>query len=79
MNIVLIIIIFKHCNNIVQFLLFVGLMSNMTPENSKKDPTRRKNWKKLNTYFDETTIKVYEGHFSKIRKDIILKYMQPKN
>lgn len=54
-------------------------MSNMAPENSKKDPTKRKNWKKFNTYYDESTIKVYESHFSKIKKDIILNYMQSKN
>ncbi|XP_055694998.1 39S ribosomal protein S18a, mitochondrial [Lutzomyia longipalpis] len=30
-----------------------GLMSNLTPENSKKDPKLRFKWKKFNTYFEE--------------------------
>ncbi|XP_012254738.2 39S ribosomal protein S18a, mitochondrial [Athalia rosae] len=34
-----------------------GLMSNLTPATSKKDPKRRWDWKKFNTYFDETTIR----------------------
>ncbi|KAG8237418.1 hypothetical protein J437_LFUL017525 [Ladona fulva] len=34
-----------------------GLMPNMAPANSKKDPRKRKQWKKWNTYFDENTIK----------------------
>lgn len=31
-------------------------MINLTPSNSKKDPTKRKEYKKFDTYFDETTI-----------------------
>lgn len=54
-------------------------MSNLAPENSKNDPTKRKNWKKFNTYFDESTIKVYESHFTKLKKDTILDYMKYKN
>lgn len=54
-------------------------MSNLAPENSKKDPTKRKDWKKYNTYFDESTIKVYENHFTQLRKDTIINYMKYKN
>lgn len=54
-------------------------MIKMTPENCKKDPSRRKNWKKFNTYFDESTIKFYENHFTQMKRDLILKYMQSKN
>lgn len=53
-------------------------MCNLAPENSKKDPTRRKDWKKYNTYFDESTILIYENHFLKLRKDIVLNYMKSK-
>lgn len=35
-----------------------GLMPNLTPAASKKDPKKRRQWKKFNKYFDETTIKV---------------------
>ncbi|XP_049780396.1 28S ribosomal protein S18a, mitochondrial [Schistocerca cancellata] len=34
-----------------------GLMPNLAPSNSKRDPKRRLKWKKFNTYFDESTIK----------------------
>lgn len=51
-------------------------MCNLAPENSKKDPSKRKYWKKYNTYFDESTIKVYESHLTKIRKDTIMNYMK---
>jgi hypothetical protein len=51
----------------------------MTPENYMKDLTRRKKWKKCNTHFDKSTIKVYENHLSQIKRDLILKYMQNKN
>lgn len=54
-------------------------MSTLAPENSKKDPTKRKQWKKYNTYFDESTIKVYENHFSYLKRDTILDYMKYKN
>lgn len=53
-------------------------MCSLAPENSKKDPTKRKDWKKYNTYFDESTIRVYENHFGKMRKDIIFNYMKAK-
>uniref|UniRef100_A0A1B6CLE2 Large ribosomal subunit protein mL66 n=1 Tax=Clastoptera arizonana TaxID=38151 RepID=A0A1B6CLE2_9HEMI len=35
-----------------------GLMMNITPANCKKDPLRRRDWKKCNTYFDEETIRL---------------------
>jgi len=35
----------------------LGLMSNLTPAWSHKNPKKRKDWKKFNTYFDEDTIK----------------------
>lgn len=53
-------------------------MCNLAPANSKKDPSKRKNWKKYNTYFDESTIRVYENHFSKLKKNIVFNYMQSK-
>lgn len=34
-------------------------MPNIAPENSKKDPKRRYQWKKYNKYYDEDTIKTY--------------------
>lgn len=36
----------------------LGLMPNLTPANSKKDPKKRYGWKKYNKYFDESTIKI---------------------
>lgn len=44
------------CLSYFQYHQSIGLMSNIAPENSKKDPTKRKDHKKFNTYFDETTI-----------------------
>jgi hypothetical protein len=61
------------------FIVFIGLMIKMTPENCKKDLTKRKKWKKYNIHFDESIIKVYENHLSQIKRDLILKYMQNKN
>lgn len=51
-------------------------MCSLAPENSKNDPTRRKDWKKYNTYFDESTILVYENHFTKMRKNMIKNYIK---
>uniref|UniRef100_A0A2M4C2P6 Large ribosomal subunit protein mL66 n=1 Tax=Anopheles marajoara TaxID=58244 RepID=A0A2M4C2P6_9DIPT len=34
-----------------------GLMPNLNPASSKKDPKKRYQWKKYNKYFDEDTIK----------------------
>lgn len=41
-------------------------MPNIGPARSKKDPTRRYQWKKFNKYFDEYTIK-YKREFINIR------------
>jgi hypothetical protein len=38
-------------------LVLPGLMPNIAPPGSKRDPTKRYGWKKFNTYFDESTIK----------------------
>lgn len=35
-----------------------GLMANLAPANSKRDPTKRFEWKKYNKYYDESTIKL---------------------
>jgi len=59
--------------------MFIGLMCDLAPANSKKDTTKRKLWKKYNTYFDESTIKVYENHFKTIKENIILDYMKSRN
>lgn len=53
-------------------------MCSLAPANSKKDPSKRKDWKKYNTYFDESTIKVYENHFSKLKRNVVFNYMQSK-
>lgn len=53
-------------------------MCSLAPKNSKQDPSKRKYWKKYNTYFDESTIKSFENHFLQMRKDTILKYMKIK-
>lgn len=37
---------------------FAGLMANLAPANSKRDPTKRYAWKKYNKYYDESTIKL---------------------
>jgi len=34
-----------------------GLMPNLAPASSKKDPKKRFGWKKFNKYYDESTIK----------------------
>lgn len=54
-------------------------MCSLAPANSKRDPSRRRDWKKYNTYFDESTIKVYETRFTQMKKDLILKYKQSNN
>lgn len=35
-----------------------GLMPNLAPERSKKDPKKRSGWRKFNKYFDEKTIRL---------------------
>ncbi|KAF6210654.1 hypothetical protein GE061_013761 [Apolygus lucorum] len=46
----------KKVSKMVAMAQKAGLMSNLTPANSKKDPKKRQKWKKFNTYFDEGTI-----------------------
>ncbi|XP_014262338.1 39S ribosomal protein S18a, mitochondrial [Cimex lectularius] len=46
----------KRISYMVAMAQKAGLMSNLTPANSKKDPKKRKDYKKFNTYFDESTI-----------------------
>ncbi|KAG6444584.1 39S ribosomal protein S18a, mitochondrial [Manduca sexta] len=46
----------KKIGKMVSMAQKAGLMINLTPANCKKDPTKRKDYKKFNTYFDETTI-----------------------
>ncbi|CAD7092859.1 unnamed protein product [Hermetia illucens] len=47
----------KRIGTMVSMAQKAGLMPNLTPENSKKDPKKRREWKKFNKYFDENTIK----------------------
>ncbi|XP_046828900.1 39S ribosomal protein S18a, mitochondrial [Vespa crabro] len=47
----------KRITTMVAMAQKAGLMSNLTPARSKKDPTKRYHWKKFNTYYDEKTIK----------------------
>ncbi|XP_018322199.1 28S ribosomal protein S18a, mitochondrial [Agrilus planipennis] len=48
----------KRVSSLVAMAQKAGLMSNLTPANSKKDPKKRRGWKKYNKYFDESTIKL---------------------
>ncbi|XP_026817281.1 28S ribosomal protein S18a, mitochondrial [Rhopalosiphum maidis] len=68
----------KRMSKLVSMAHKAGLMCNLAPDNSKKDPTKRKLWKKYNTYFDESTIKIYESHFKTVKENIILDYMKSK-
>ncbi|XP_015513177.1 large ribosomal subunit protein mL66 [Neodiprion pinetum] len=47
----------KRIGTMVAMAQKAGLMPNIAPANSRRDPKRRKDWKKFNTYFDEKTIK----------------------
>ncbi|KAI4498896.1 hypothetical protein M0802_006071 [Mischocyttarus mexicanus] len=47
----------KRISVMVAMAQKAGLMPNIAPANSKNDPTKRRDWKKFNTYFDEKTIK----------------------
>ncbi|XP_023024319.1 mitochondrial ribosomal protein S18A [Leptinotarsa decemlineata] len=47
----------KRMSSLVTMAQKAGLMPNLTPANSNKDPKRRYGWKKFNKYFDESTIK----------------------
>uniref|UniRef100_R4FJS4 Putative mitochondrial ribosomal protein s18a n=2 Tax=Rhodnius TaxID=13248 RepID=R4FJS4_RHOPR len=47
----------KRIASMVAMAQKAGLMANVAPLNSKKDPKLRPKWKKCNTYFDESTIR----------------------
>lgn len=47
----------RRVSSLVTMAQKAGLMPNLNPSNSKKDPLKRYQWKKFNKYFDETTIK----------------------
>ncbi|XP_005178094.1 large ribosomal subunit protein mL66 [Musca domestica] len=47
----------KKIGTLVTMAQKAGLMPNLTPANSKKDPKKRFGWKKFNKYFNEKTIK----------------------
>ncbi|XP_055849490.1 28S ribosomal protein S18a, mitochondrial [Episyrphus balteatus] len=47
----------KKMGTLVTMAQKAGLMSNLTPAWSAKDPKRRAGWKKFNKYFFESTIK----------------------
>ncbi|CAH0398211.1 unnamed protein product [Chilo suppressalis] len=46
----------KKIGKMVSMAQKAGLMINLTPAYCKKDPRKRKDYKKFNTYFDEKTI-----------------------
>ncbi|KAL0838616.1 hypothetical protein ABMA28_016702 [Loxostege sticticalis] len=46
----------KKIGKMVSMAQKAGLMINLTPAWCKKDPKKRKDYKKFNTYFDEKTI-----------------------
>ncbi|KAJ6636355.1 28S ribosomal protein S18a, mitochondrial [Pseudolycoriella hygida] len=47
----------KRISKLVAMAQKAGLMANMAPANSKRNPKKRLGYKKYNKYFDETTIK----------------------
>ncbi|XP_011309999.1 28S ribosomal protein S18a, mitochondrial [Fopius arisanus] len=46
----------KRLNKLVAMSQKAGLMPNIAPSNSKRDPTKRFGFKAFNVYYDETTI-----------------------
>ncbi|KAJ8722253.1 hypothetical protein PYW08_004655 [Mythimna loreyi] len=46
----------KKMGKLVTMAQKAGLMINLTPDYCKKDPKKRRDYKKFNTYFDERTI-----------------------
>ncbi|CAB3227219.1 unnamed protein product [Arctia plantaginis] len=46
----------KKIGKMVTMAQKAGLMINLTPDNCKKDPRKRREHKKFNTYYDERTI-----------------------
>ncbi|CAH1403144.1 unnamed protein product [Nezara viridula] len=57
----------KRITYMVAMAQKAGLMSILTPPDSKKDPKRRPKWKKFNTYFDESTIQLPKEYKIKIK------------
>ncbi|XP_070172265.1 small ribosomal subunit protein bS18 [Polyergus mexicanus] len=47
----------KKVSVLVAMAQKAGLMPNLAPKWSRKNPKRRRDWKKFNTYFDENTIR----------------------
>lgn len=47
----------KRISSLIIMAQKAGLMPNLNPPGSHCDPSRRKKWKKFNTYYDETTIR----------------------
>jgi len=58
----------KRVSKMVAMAQKAGLMASLAPPNSKKDPTKRKEWKKFNTYFDESTIRPPREFSSRVPK-----------
>ncbi|CAH0551420.1 unnamed protein product [Brassicogethes aeneus] len=52
----------KKISSLVTMAQKAGLMPNLNPANSKKDPSKRFQWKKYNKYFDESTIDQKKNH-----------------
>lgn len=48
----------KYIGTLVTMAQKAGLMPNIAPENSKRDPKKRFGHKKFNRYYDESTIKL---------------------
>ncbi|XP_017769196.1 PREDICTED: 28S ribosomal protein S18a, mitochondrial [Nicrophorus vespilloides] len=49
----------RRVSSLVTMAQKAGLMSNLNPANSNKDPKKRNGYKKYNKYFDESTLKKY--------------------
>lgn len=47
----------KRIGTMVTMAQKAGLMPNIGPRSSKRDPEKRFEWKKFNKYFDESTIR----------------------
>nr|CAI5860319.1 unnamed protein product [Callosobruchus analis] len=47
----------KRVSSLVAMAQKAGLMPNLNPWHSKKDPNKRYQWRKYNKYFDESTIR----------------------
>ncbi|GLH13796.1 Uncharacterized protein GBIM_18292 [Gryllus bimaculatus] len=58
----------RRIGTLVTMAQKAGLMPNLAPDFSKKDPKKRYKWKKCNTYFDEKTISVARPKYLRKRK-----------